>query len=153
MTELTKEEEYDIISKHLGRITSLRKFSQTKDFEWLEDVRNKMDALLGEMRDEYEIKKRKAEELEEKRQKALEYILSLGLSPETLSEPVTISGLKSKPKKSASEKKAKYHFNDEQGNIKEWSGVGRTPSVINKLIEEGYSLEDFLIVEEKKNSV
>lgn len=146
MTELTREEEYEIVSKHLASITTLRKFAQTKDFEWLEDVKEKLDALLGEAREEYELKKLEAEELEQKRQRILQQINETGLDLNLLFEPITVSSLtgkKAKTKKGA--RKPKYRFTDENGNTVEWSGNGRSPSALKKLLDEGHSLDEFLI--------
>ncbi|HBY9737764.1 DNA-bending protein with chaperone activity [Klebsiella pneumoniae] len=41
MTELTREDEYNIILKHLGSITSLRKFADQQNFSLLEEISNK----------------------------------------------------------------------------------------------------------------
>ena len=38
MTELTREEEYGIIIKHLTSITSFRKFASQQDFDSLVDI-------------------------------------------------------------------------------------------------------------------
>ncbi|EDM3788574.1 H-NS histone family protein [Escherichia coli] len=150
MTELSKDEEYGIVSKHLGSITALRKFAQTKDFEWLEEVKGKLEALISESREEYELKKLEAEELEQKRQQALEYIRSLGLDPESLAEPVTVGGIKTKRKNAKSgARKAKYRFTDEGGNAKEWSGNGKRPSALQKLLDAGHSLDEYLINKEQ----
>lgn len=146
MTELSKDEEYGIVSKHLGTLTALRKFAQTKDFEWLEEVKGKLEALITESRKEYELKKLAAEELEQKRKQALEYIRSLGLDPDYLTEPVTVGGIKSQRKNAKSGvRKAKYRFTDELGNAKEWSGNGKSPSALQTLLDAGHSLDEYLI--------
>ena len=39
----------------------------------------------------------------------------------------------------------KYRFLDDKGNEKTWTGQGRTPSVLQALLNEGYSLDEFEI--------
>ncbi|MCZ8812470.1 H-NS family nucleoid-associated regulatory protein [Escherichia albertii] len=151
MTDLTREEEYEIITKHLSSITTLRKFALSKDFEWLDDVKEKLDALLSEAREEYELKKLEAEEREQKRLEALRFIEQLGFDVNSISEPVTVGGLKTKRSKGKSGvRKAKYRFTDENGKIKEWSGNGKRPLALNKLLDEGHSLEEYLIKDDQQ---
>lgn len=40
---------------------------------------------------------------------------------------------------------AKYKYVDEDGQEKNWTGQGRTPAVIKAAIDNGKSLDDFLI--------
>lgn len=40
----------------------------------------------------------------------------------------------------------KYSYADADGNVKTWAGVGRTPIHLQKLIDNGAKLEDFLII-------
>ncbi|MFW8205359.1 H-NS family nucleoid-associated regulatory protein, partial [Klebsiella pneumoniae] len=37
----------------------------------------------------------------------------------------------------------KYQFDDENGNMKKWTGQGRTPKALQKALESGKSLDDF----------
>ncbi|MGL4602391.1 MAG: H-NS family nucleoid-associated regulatory protein, partial [Plesiomonas sp.] len=39
----------------------------------------------------------------------------------------------------------KYEYLDENGEVKTWTGQGRTPALIAKALENGESLESFLI--------
>ncbi|WP_243465111.1 hypothetical protein [Photorhabdus temperata] len=71
MTELTKEQEYEIVSKYLTGLTTLRKFAQTKDFDWLEDVYQKLEVIVDESRESSRLARL---EIEEKEQKTFRHI-------------------------------------------------------------------------------
>lgn len=144
MSELTREEEYAIIIKHLTSITSFRKFSSQQDFDSLVEISNKLIALIDERREEEELRKLELQELEEKRLKALEYLQEIGLAPEDLAVSVFDKEPKRKGKHS-SKRADKYAYTDENGKKHTWSGVGRMSNVFKKLVDEGKSIDDYLI--------
>ena len=146
MTELTREEEYGIIIKHLTSITSFRKFASQQDFDSLVDIHEKLKSLIDDRRDEAELRKMELQELEEKRLKTLKYLEEIGLSPEDLSVSVFDKEPKKKGKgKSQSKRADKYAYTDENGKTVKWSGVGRMNNVFKKLQDEGKNLDDYLI--------
>lgn len=148
MTELTREEEYNIILKHLGSITSLRKFADQQNFNLLEEISNKFIAIIGERREAEELRQLELQELEEKRLKALEYLESIGLSPDELKVSVFENEPKRKKKsKGSTTRKAKYAHTDEQGKTHYWTGVGRISNYFKALTDKGHDLEEFLIQE------
>ncbi|HIC3352953.1 TPA: H-NS family nucleoid-associated regulatory protein [Salmonella enterica] len=140
MSELTKEDEYGIISRTMMNIRSLRVFAREVDFEQLLEMQEKLNVVVEERREEAE-----RQELEAKRQQAIEYIISLGLDPESLLAPVTADTVKTRRKAKGGVRKAKYRFKDENGEIREWSGNGKRPLALQKLLDEGHFMEDFLI--------
>ncbi|CAQ85284.1 MULTISPECIES: H-NS histone family protein [Photorhabdus] len=146
MTTLTIEQEYNIVSAHLSRITSLRKFAQTKDVEWLEDVYKTLEIVVQESKETFRLMSLEAEQKEQKRLEILKMIEEIGLNINTINTPITLSDFK--PKKSNARKgktrKPKYQFN-ENGEIKYWSGNGKKPLGLQKLLNEGHSLNEFLI--------
>ncbi|EAB3660483.1 DNA-binding protein [Salmonella enterica] len=146
MTELSKDEEYGIISRTMMNIRSLRVFAREVDFDQLLEMQEKLNVVIEERREDAEREAAELAELEQKRQKALDYIISLGFDPVSLLEPVTSGTVKSKrqPSKGGA-RKAKYRFKDENGDTKEWSGNGKRPLALQKLLDEGHFLEDFLI--------
>ncbi|WP_340617387.1 H-NS family nucleoid-associated regulatory protein [Xenorhabdus entomophaga] len=151
MKELTKDEEYQITSNHLSGLTSLRRFAQTKDFEWLEDVCNKLKGIVEEKREAFELAKLEAEERENKRQKAIKLIEEMGFSIESLSEPVTAETRKIR--KSKKNKAPKYRFTDPTtGEIDTWSGIGRMKKGLQSLINDGHSLDQYLIDDKNENN-
>lgn len=146
MTELTRKDEYNIIIKHMGSITSLRKFSSQQNYDLLESIRDKLTAVLDERREEEELRKLELQELEEKRLKALAYLEEIGLSPDELKVSVFENEPKRKKKnKTGVTRPAKYAHTDEHGKTHYWSGVGRISNHFKKLAEEGHELETFLV--------
>lgn len=146
MTELTRNDEYNIIIKHMGSITSLRKFASQQNYDLLEGIRDKLTAILDERREEEELRKLELQELEEKRLKALAYLEEVGLSPDELKVSVFENEPKRKKKnKTGVTRPAKYAHTDEHGKTHYWSGVGRISNHFKKLTEEGHELEQFLI--------
>lgn len=146
MTEFSKDEEHGIISRTMMNIRSLRVFAREVTFEQLLEMQEKLNAVIEERREDAEREAAELAELEQKRLKALEYITSLGLDPVSLMEPVTSGLARSKrPQSKGGVRKAKYRFTDENGETKEWSGNGKRPLALQKLLDEGHFLEDFLI--------
>ncbi|HDI3187939.1 TPA: H-NS histone family protein, partial [Vibrio cholerae] len=52
---------------------------------------------------------------------------------------------KTKAKGKRAPRPAKYKYIDTNGEEKTWTGQGRTPSVIQKALDEGKSLEEFAL--------
>lgn len=153
MTELTREDEYNIIIKHMGSITSLRKFASQQNYDLLEAIRDKLTAVLDERREEEELRKLELQELEEKRLKALAYLEEIGLSPDELKVSVFENEPKRKKKnKTDATRSPKYAHTDEHGKTHYWTGIGRTSNHFKKLLDEGHSLEEFLI-EKNENTI
>lgn len=146
MTELTREDEYNIIIKHMGSITSLRKFADQQNFDLLEEISNKLTAIIAERQEEEELRKLELQELEEKRLKALAYLEEIGLSPDELKVSVFENEPKRKKKKKGdTTRPAKYAHTDEKGKTHYWTGIGRTSNYFKQLLDKGHALEEFLI--------
>lgn len=150
MTELSRDEEYQITSKHLTGLTALRKFANTKDYEWLETVVGQLSSIVEEKREAFEFAKMEAEEREKERQKAIKLVEEMGFSVESLLEPITVSTKKVKKAKKNTE--PKYRFTDPiTGKVDTWTGVGRMKKGLQSLINNGRSLEEFLITSTHEN--
>lgn len=144
--QLKKEDEYQIISKHLSSITTIRKFALTKDFEWLQEVKNKLEAVIEENREAFELAKKEAAIKEKQRLDLIKLIEESGFSLNSLLQPITTNKIKAKKKSNTHARKPKYEFLDENGNIQTWSGNGKPPVELQKLLDDGNPLEGFLIV-------
>ncbi|MCW7550877.1 H-NS histone family protein [Photorhabdus sp. APURE] len=146
MTGITIEQEYEIVSKHLSRMSTLRRFAQTKDVEWLEDVYKALEVVVQDSKETFRLMSLEAEQKEQKRLDILRMIEEIGLDLKTINIPITLSDFKPKKSKTGKGKtrKPKYQFN-ENGEIKYWSGNGKKPSGLQKLLNEGHSLNEFLI--------
>ena len=147
MCKLTKEEEYSIISRTMTNIRSLRMYVRGVDFEQLLDMQEKLNAVIEERRKDAERKAAERKELEAKYQQAANYIISLGLDPEVYLVPVSaIAGTtETKQKPKGGVRKAKYIFEDENGDTKTWSGNGKMPLALRKQVNGDCTLETFLI--------
>lgn len=156
MSELTREQEYEIVSKNLASITSLRRFCNQKDYKWLLEVKDKLDAILDERKDEEEKRELALIEEEEKRLKAIAYIESLGLDPDVLTISVfdrSNTGEKKSRKKARKEAEPRYRFTDpETGQVDTWTGLGRMKKGLRALIESGNNLEQYLITDNENTS-
>ncbi|MDU6433305.1 MAG: H-NS family nucleoid-associated regulatory protein [Pantoea sp.] len=62
-----------------------------------------------------------------------------------ISDLADLAQSESKPKAKRAPRPAKYKFTDETGETKFWTGQGRTPSPIKKVLDAGGSLDEFLI--------
>lgn len=84
MSELTKEDEYGIISRTMMNIRSLRVFAREVDFEQLLEMQEKLNAVIEERREDAEREAAERAERERKRQELLQLIAGEGFSPEEL---------------------------------------------------------------------
>ncbi len=133
------------ITKTLLNIRSLRAFSRELTLEQLEEALDKLTIVVEERREVEEQEKAVLAEQEAKLAAIAEQIASDGIDVEAL-----ISALagetksKSKAKGKRAPRPAKYKYMD-NGVEKTWTGQGRTPSVIQKALDEGKSLEEFAL--------
>lgn len=84
MSELTKEDEYGIISRTMMNIRSLRVFAREIDFEQLLEMQEKLNVVIEERREDAEREAAERAERERKRQELLQLIAGEGFSPEEL---------------------------------------------------------------------
>lgn len=132
--------DYDSAVRVFSNIRSLRALARETDYEVLLDIAEKLNVVVSEMQEEENEKQKKAEALEAKKKEAIEYLEGLGLTLEDL----TNAG--SNPRRQTREPRpSKYQFTDEAGNNKQWTGQGRTPKALQKMLDSGKKLEDFLI--------
>ncbi len=133
------------ITKTLLNIRSLRAFSRDLTLEQLEEALDKLTIVVEERRESEEQEQAAQAEQEAKLAAIAEQIANDGIDVEAL-----ISALagetksKSKAKGKRAPRPAKYKYMD-NGVEKTWTGQGRTPSAIQKALDEGKSLEQFEI--------
>lgn len=141
MKNLTKFDELKIVKKYLGNLKFLRSFVKDADLDFLEKALYNFKNLLEEKKEAIEIEKLEIEELEKKRQQLLSDISNAGWTIDSILNPVTRNTLINKKSK----KEPKYQFTDDKGKNKTWSGHGKMPFALKKQIDQGKSLEEFLI--------
>ena len=132
------------ITKTLLNIRSLRAYARELTMEQLEEALEKLTVVVEERRDAYEEEKAALAEREAKLSEYAQMIAQDGIDLEDLI--AALSGeSKTKTRKKREPRPAKYKYTDVNGEEKTWTGQGRTPSAIQTLLDEGKSLDDFLI--------
>ncbi|WP_415913022.1 H-NS family nucleoid-associated regulatory protein [Neptuniibacter sp. QD37_11] len=124
-----------VVTETLRKKTELRKIVADVEPEMMERYIKNLQELLQEKLDEIASV---AAELEARKQKADEIqqaMLDAGL---TIDDLVSLAKL---PKVSA----PKYRMTDNEGQMHEWTGRGRTPLAFQEAFEKGAKKEDFAI--------
>ncbi|EPY4803721.1 H-NS family nucleoid-associated regulatory protein [Klebsiella pneumoniae] len=111
--------------------------SQTREMSL--DVLEKFKIILIERREEETLRLANESQRRDKLEALRQMMLDEGID---LSELMAAIGSPGKVKKTPP---AKYRYTDETGESKTWSGQGRIPKRISKLIAEGGELKDFEI--------
>ncbi|MFP3036682.1 MAG: H-NS family histone-like protein [Arsenophonus sp. ER-BJ3-MAG3] len=130
--------------KSLNNIRTLRAIVKEMPLESLQEIHDKFNTVVDERReDENQVKA----QLEAHSQKIAKYIKLLegeGLSLDDLVTAKIPSKISSHIKRIV--RPAKYQYKDDSGEIKTWTGQGRTPAAIKKAMEQkDKKLDDFLI--------
>ncbi|CAM3744051.1 MULTISPECIES: H-NS family nucleoid-associated regulatory protein [Avibacterium] len=129
--------------RSLRNIRSLRAVAKNLDVEHLEEILEKVKTVLEEKREEVA----QAAQQEAERLKSLaevhNFLKEKGITPEDLISEQTAAPKAPRQKRPA--RPAKYQFTDDNGNVKTWTGQGRTPLPIQRALNAGKSLSDFEI--------
>ncbi|EXU76051.1 MULTISPECIES: H-NS family nucleoid-associated regulatory protein [Erwinia] len=128
--------------KVLNNIRTLRAQAREVSLSELEDMLEKLEAIVKERREAEAAIASEIKEKEEKLAKYRQMLLDDGIDLSELTSAETTSG-KSRAKRAP--RPAKYQYTDENGEKKSWTGQGRTPAVIKQALDEGKQLDDFLI--------
>jgi len=126
----------------LNNLRLLRAESQNLPLEILNDIVDKFAAIVEERREELTSEGVEAAKHAKKLDKIREMMRSEGLDIEDL---VALDAPKSEKKSPRKKRPEKYEYTDNNGKRHTWTGQGRTPSVIQKALDQGLSLEKFLI--------
>lgn len=138
MTEIN----YSDVSTFFSSPRKMKQFIKHCDLSVLIELRDKLDSSINAR--EYELEKEREAEKQrtEKRTELMALINSEGF---TLDELIS-----SEPKKNKGHRKMKYRYT-ENGKVKLWAGVGRTPRAIQDALNSGECLDSFLINEQTIN--
>ncbi|KAA5923344.1 H-NS histone family protein [Pantoea sp. Bo_2] len=126
----------------LNNIRTLRAEARNMALDMLEELRQKLETVVNERRDEENARAAEAREKAEKLAFYKELLLEEGINPAELVNSTSPSATGTKKR---AKRPAKYRYTDENGQVRYWTGQGRTPSVIKSAIENGQSLDDFLL--------
>lgn len=137
---MTKQDEFNVVTKYFNNFASLRAFSKDKELSFLEKAEKNLAQIIKDRKEAIELEKMEQEERERERKALIEKIEAEGWSLEDL---LNESGKSSK--RATSKAQNKYVFTDEQGNTQYWTGRGRMPAALKAKIDAGELLESFLI--------
>ena len=127
--------------KTLNNIRTLRAQARETDLATLEEILEKLTAIVEDRRQEESLALQQNAERQAKIEALRAQLLEDGIDPsELLANPKS-----SRPAAVRAPRPAKYKYTDENGNEQTWTGQGRTPKVIAVAIEAGKTLEDFQI--------
>ncbi|MGL9769329.1 MAG: histone-like nucleoid-structuring protein H-NS [Sodalis sp. (in: enterobacteria)] len=130
--------------KILNNIRTLRAQARECTLETLEEMLEKLEVVVNERREEDSQAQAEIEKRTRKLQEYREMLIADGIDPNELLQSISFSKSTGKTKRAV--RPAKYQYTDENGELKTWTGQGRTPAVIKKAIdEEGKTLENFLL--------
>lgn len=121
---------------------SLRAAIRELPFEQLEDAHLKLQAIVTERRESEEAERQSQAERIQKIEEYKALLKAEGLDIADLMADMTTSSDK---KTKREPRPAKYQYIDADGNTQTWTGQGRQPVPIREGIEQGKTLEDFLI--------
>ncbi|MGL4907502.1 MAG: transcriptional regulator, partial [Plesiomonas sp.] len=115
------------VIKVLSNIRSLRVLAREVQFEQLEDMLSKLTTVVEERREEAELNQAENEERQRKLQQYREMLINDGIDPNELFDMLANSKTAAPKKAKRSARPAKYEYTDENGDLKTWTGQGRTP--------------------------
>lgn len=127
--------------KALNNIRTLRAQARETDLATLEEILEKLTAIVEDKRQEETIAQQQNAERQGKIEALRAQLLEDGIDPSELLGNVKSS----RPAAVRAARPAKYKYIDENGDEKTWTGQGRTPKVIAAALESGKVLEDFAI--------
>lgn len=126
--------------KILCNIRLLRAHVRALPSEILEDILDKFTAIVQERREEDAIRQKEEQERREKIERLRTMMLEDGIEPLELIASADISNKSRKPR---ARRPPKYEYLDEKGEIRTWTGQGRTPKCIAEQLASGATLEEF----------
>ena len=129
--------------KALNNIRTLRAHARETDLATLEEMLEKLTAIVEDRREEESAIRKEQEQRQDKLEAFRQKLLEDGIDPAELLSAV--GSTKPKTKSTRTPRPAKYKYTDENGNEQTWTGQGRTPKAITAAIEAGKTLEDFAI--------
>lgn len=130
--------------KILNNIRTLRAQARECSLETLEEMLEKLEVVVNERREENHQAQAAIEKHTQKLQQYRDMLIADGIDPNELLK--SINTIKSLHKNKRAIRPAKYQYINKHGDVKTWTGQGRTPSIIKKAIDEKHkTLEDFLL--------
>lgn len=130
--------------KVLLNIRSLRAAVRDLSFDQLQEIKEKFDTVIQEQLNAAEAEHQKKLEHEKKLAEFRELLAAEGISAADLLGGTGVGATSSAPRSKRAPRPAKYAYMVD-GVERTWTGQGRMPAQIAAAVENGQSLEDFLI--------
>lgn len=138
----------EINAATLTNLRSVRSITSGMTLEQLEKAVANMTKVFEEQQSSVEAEKKAQQERQARLDAIIAQMKEDGITEEELAAYMTKAETKQpKARKMYAKRPAKYEYVDRKGEVKTWTGQGRTPSVIAKALENGKSLADFEIEE------
>ena len=134
-----KENKANEIVSYFKKSRTIPNFVREAGSEFIENLIKQFTKEVAEVKRQEEEQKRILQQQESKLKEIVSQLEGSGLTIETIVEALT------KTKQVKSKALPKYQYTDDKGNNKTWTGIGKKPLPIQKALETGGSLEDFLI--------
>ncbi|WMY97031.1 MAG: H-NS family nucleoid-associated regulatory protein [Arsenophonus sp.] len=132
--------------KSLNNIRTLRAIAREIPLESLQEIQDKFNTVVEERREDENQEKAKLEAHSQKIAKYIKLLEGEGLSLDDLVTAKTSSSSKITDRTKRALRPPKYQYKNKNGEIKTWTGQGRTPTIIKQEIEKkGKKIDDFLI--------
>ncbi|ELY4112157.1 H-NS histone family protein [Cronobacter turicensis] len=134
------------VFKAFNNIRNLRANARTVPLETLEELLEKLAAIVSERRDEDISRKAQQSERNTRLDELRRMMAEDGIDPSELLRVADNNRSGQRPsQKTRPPRPAKYEYKNEKGDTVTWTGQGRMPHAISAQIATGKTLTDFLI--------
>ena len=129
----------------LRNLRTLRNFTRELTIPQLESAVEKLQEIIKEKHETAEQHQREIQERKDRIKKYKELLKQDGITAADLAEILGDTKQPKKVKQKRPSRPAKYQYKDENGQVKTWTGQGRTPKAIQAQLDAGKSLDSFKI--------
>ena len=129
----------------LRNLRTLRNFTRELTIPQLESAVEKLQEIIKEKHETAEQHQREIQERKDRIKKYKELLKQDGITAADLAEILGDTKQSKKVKQKRPSRPAKYQYKDENGQVKTWTGQGRTPKAIQVQLDAGKSLDSFKI--------
>jgi len=129
----------------LRNLRTLRNLTRELTISQLESAVEKLQEIIKEKYETAEQHQREVQERKDRIKKYKELLKQDGITAADLAEILGDAKQSKKVKQKRPSRPAKYQYKDENGQVKTWTGQGRTPKAIQVQLDAGKSLDSFKI--------
>ena len=129
----------------LRNLRTLRNFTRELTIPQLESAVEKLQEIIKEKYETVEQHQREVQERKDRIKTYKELLKQDGITAADLAEILGDAKQSKKVKQKRPARPAKYQYKDENGQVKTWTGQGRTPKAIQVQLDAGKSLDSFKI--------